>query len=171
MAEGHTPMSQVTGAIPEATMKSLRQISLMDHLQGNSDRHNENLMLNNATGHPLAIDNGLAHNLHHRYASGRVSNFHANAPDTGEGTKLHFAPDAETWKWWQTAKEPVRKKFEEHLQSVTDPEYKERLRASFMHRFNNLQGALQAPWWKRAKAALAGPATPNPIGSQAATGR
>jgi 8-oxo-dGTP pyrophosphatase MutT (NUDIX family) len=135
----------------EKNREDVRKIALMDFLANNSDRHSGNLMVNQETGAPLAIDqsrnfqyvkprndSGLAldgdqFGSYHREASitnlepfldNGAGSFHDRQMDLLE----RYAP---TIQWWGEVGDKVRKAFHDRLDQIKDPEVRDHLKRNF----------------------------------------
>lgn len=141
-----SPEAEQTIRNPEH-MESLRRIGLMDNLLGNTDRHEDNIMIG-PNGQPKAIDNGLAFNEHHWYADDRENTLGTDGVDS-RAESIGGTPTSETWAWWNRVKEPVRRAFDQHAATLADPDYRAKLSEGFHRRLDNLEalrrGSAQTP--------------------------
>lgn len=136
---------------------NLRKIALMDFLANAQDRHVQNLLINDKTQQPLAIDNSYnfqykAPNRWGQNAQKREDMFAPYVRDTAIGDMeklidfskvgnkpgdLHRAQMetldryAPAFEWWGTVGDKVRKTFYDRLAQIKDPEVRAHLKRNF----------------------------------------
>jgi 8-oxo-dGTP diphosphatase len=128
--------------------ESLKRIGLMDHVLGNTDRHEGNLMVG-LNGEPLAIDNGLAMEQHHHNTAAELDKpgvTRANNPppyndidSVAAYDSMGGAPSPETWAWWDANKDKIAASVDDSISHIPDPEYRAELLHQFRTRMDDLE--------------------------------
>jgi hypothetical protein len=158
LSPGHSAMANGGGRAFHSTEHSLeqraankmdvRKIAMMDFLANNKDRHGGNLMVNEKTGAPLAIDQ--SRNFQYVAPGGyaekkkgdQEDHFAPYVEDTSLRELIPFKPhwggghensqDYEpAFDWWGEVGPKVRQTFHDRLNQIKDPEVRAHLKRNF----------------------------------------
>ena len=103
--------------------KDIQKIMLMDFVTGNEDRHDKNLMFNENTLQPLAIDHAFAQEYRDPK---RLGQFIQNWKEI-----INEKDWPDTLNWWKAVSGRVRDEFERQLGAVKNPVLKDHYQTNF----------------------------------------
>lgn len=152
LAPYHRSVLDGSFAAKDENAGDYRKIAMMDFLSNNNDRHSGNLLVNQGTGAPLAVD----HSRSFQYISPRS---HITGPESGDRFENYHRDTAiddvfafqdrdrgrplydrqreasndydPVFDWWGEVGNNVRKAFHERLDSIKDPEVRGHLKRNF----------------------------------------
>lgn len=123
-----------SSVLPPETDHALRQMSMMDFLSDNIDRHGNNIMFNEDSK-PLAIDHGLSFQYDPTTASSSPA-----FVDYSSALRRYGMSDenVEGWKkafdWWHQASPQIKQEMYKRLEQIRDPGIRAHVRRNFDNR-------------------------------------
>lgn len=145
MEDGYTTLNDASNPLKNKFAKNHREAArkmyLLDYIQGQTDRHQGNIMVHTETGKPMAIDNQASFRTdtamgHHPHP--------VDEPDYDNGLLVGSSSPSSfknSMKWWKENKSTISEAFQKRLGLIKDNEKKQAISRFVQKRMDKLDAA------------------------------